>query len=102
MKIVGEIVVEGLKMQGVSDNTFLGKQQEDIRKQEDDQIKERSIEDNIQVINDVKETRRDEEMNEKVPTFLYEKGLNENLHVKTLINTGLTDEYIRLVGIDKF
>jgi len=82
-------------------NVILEKHQEDmIHKQDKDQMKDRSIEDNIQVIKDIKEIRRDEEINEKVATFLHEKGLNKNF-IETLINIGLTDEYVRLAEIDK-
>jgi len=93
-------------MQEINDNTFLEKQQENIiHKQEREQIKERSIDDNIQVIKDVKKTNRkgreDEEINEKVVTFLHEKGLSKNL-VKTLINVGLMDEHVRLAVINQF
>lgn len=88
-------------MQEINDNTFLEKQQEDIiREQEEDQVEERSIED-IQVIKDVKETRKTEETNEKVATFLHEKGLSDNL-VKTLINSDLTDEHVRLAELINF
>jgi len=80
-------------------NVILGKQQEDmIHKQDEGQMKDRSIEDNIQVIKDVKETRRDEEIDEKIATFLHEKSLNKNL-IETLINIGLTDEHVRLAEI---
>ncbi|XP_011869587.1 PREDICTED: uncharacterized protein LOC105562982 isoform X2 [Vollenhovia emeryi] len=81
----------------INDNTFLEKQHEDIvRKQEEAQVKERLIEDNVEMIKDVRATRRDEETDGKVATFLQEKGLSENL-VKTLINTGLTNEHVRLL-----
>lgn len=88
-----------LKMQEI--NIFLEEEQEDIIRKQEDQVKEKSIED-IQVIKEVKETIRDKEIDEKIVTFLYEKGLNENL-VKTLIDTDcLTDEHVRLARIDKF
>lgn len=95
-----------INMQEINDNTFLEKQQENIiHKKEGDQIKESSIDDNIQVIKDVKETKReereDEEINEKVVTFLHEKGLSKNL-IKTLINASLTDEHVRLAIINQF
>lgn len=78
------------------------KQEDVMHNQEEDQIKEeRSTEDNVQVINDVKETRRAEEINGKAATFLHEKDLNKNL-VETLSDTDLTDEYVRLAGIDEY
>lgn len=98
-----EIVIDILKMQEINDNIFLEKQQEDIirKKQEQDQVKERSIED-IQIIKEVKGTIKNEEIDEKIVRFLYEKGLSENF-IKILINTDcLTDEHVRLARIDKF
>lgn len=87
-------------MQESDDNIFLEKQQENVIhvKQEEDEAKERSAVDDMKVIKDVKEMRRDEEIDGKVATFLHEKGLSENL-IETLINTGLTDERVRLAGI---
>lgn len=87
-------------MQRINDNTFLGKQQENVMRKQEDQLKERAIEDNV-VINDIKEIRRGEEINEKVATFFYEKDLNRNL-VETLNDTGVTNEYIRLARTDKY
>ncbi|XP_077260025.1 uncharacterized protein LOC143896224 [Temnothorax americanus] len=78
-----------LKMQEIKDNTFLEKQQEDM---EEDAVKEKSMEDNVRVIKDAKETRKDEE----IAIFLHEKGLNENL-VETSRDTSLTDEHVRLL-----
>jgi len=83
-------------------NVILEKHQEEdmIHKQDKDQMKDRSIENNIQVIKDIKETKRDEEIDEKVATFLHEKSLNKNL-IESLINIGLTDKHVRLAEIDK-
>jgi len=88
-----------LKMQEINGNMFLEKQQEDMILKQEDQVKEKSVEDNIQVIKDVEETKKDKEIDEKIAIFLHEKDLNENL-IEKLIDTGLTDEYIRLAGID--
>lgn len=72
--------------------------------QSQEQLEEKLIEViEEEVIKEVKETeenKRDEEIDERIATFLHEKGLSENL-VKTLINAGITDELIRLTKIDK-
>ncbi|KAG5325640.1 DYDC2 protein, partial [Pseudoatta argentina] len=83
-------------MQEINDNMFLENQQEDmIYKHENQMMKEKSIED-IQVIKNIKETKKNEEIDEKIAKFLHEKDLDENL-IETLINIGLTDEHIRLL-----
>ncbi|KAG5339583.1 DYDC2 protein, partial [Acromyrmex charruanus] len=83
-------------MQEINDNMFLENQQEDmIYKHENQMMKEKSIED-IQVIKNIKETKKNEEIDEKIAKFLREKDLDENL-IETLINIGLTDEHIRLL-----
>ncbi|KYN18796.1 DPY30 domain-containing protein 2 [Trachymyrmex cornetzi] len=69
---------------------FLKKQQENMIRKQEDQVKEKLVEDNIQVIKNVKETKKDEEIDEKIAIFLHKKDLNENL-IETLINIGLTD-----------
>lgn len=97
LRIVGQVVMDVVKTQRINDNTFLGKQQEDVMHKEEDQLKE----DNVQAMNDVKETRRGEEINGKVATFLHEKDLSGNL-VETSSDTDVTDEYVRLDGIDKY
>ncbi|XP_036147510.1 uncharacterized protein LOC114254842 isoform X2 [Monomorium pharaonis] len=79
-------------MQEINDNTILEKQQEDVIRKPKDQ--EGSIKDNVQVIKNVKEIGRNEEIDEKA-TFLHEKDLNEDF-VKTLSNTDLTDKHISL------
>ena len=96
---MGEVKI--LKMQEINSNMFLEKQQEDMILKQEDQVKEKSVEDNIQVTKnvEVEETKKDKEIDEKIAIFLYEKDLNENL-IEKLIDTGLTDEYIRLAGID--
>ena len=94
---MGEVKI--LKMQEINSNMFLEKQQEDMILKQEDQVKEKSVEDNIQVTKNVEETKKDKEIDEKIAIFLYEKDLNENL-IEKLIDTGLTDEYIRLAGID--
>ncbi|KMQ95380.1 dpy30 domain-containing protein 2 [Lasius niger] len=84
----------------ISDDTVLEEQsEEDVHEQDEEkQLEERSIEE-IEVIKEVKETEkseRDDEIDKSIATFLREKGLSENL-IKTLINTGLTDEHVRLL-----
>ncbi|XP_029665432.1 uncharacterized protein LOC115236856 [Formica exsecta] len=75
--------------------------EEDVQElDEEEQLEEKSIEViEEEAIKEVKETeknKRDEEIDKSIATFLREKNLSENL-VKTLINTGLTDEHIRLL-----
>ncbi|XP_011689223.1 PREDICTED: uncharacterized protein LOC105450849 [Wasmannia auropunctata] len=86
-------------MQEINDNISLEMQQEVdiICKQKEGQVKEGSLENNIQVIKDVKNPRSHEEINGRVMTFLHEKGLSENLIKTLIINTGLTDEHVRLL-----
>lgn len=85
----------------ISDYTILEKQSEEdvYERNEAEQLEEKSIEE-IEVIKEVKETkknkREDEEIDKSIATFLREKDLSENL-VKTLINTGLTDEHVRFL-----
>ncbi|KAM0726365.1 DPY30 domain-containing protein 2 [Formica fusca] len=75
--------------------------EEDVQElDEEEQLEEKSIEViEEEAIKEVKETeknKRDEEIDKSIATFLREKNLSENL-VKTLINTDLTDEHIRLL-----
>lgn len=95
--------MEVLETQEMNDNTFLEEQEKDVIREQEDQ-KESSKEDDIQVIiNDVEEIKGDEEKeeDEKVErTFFYEKDLSENL-VETLIKTDLTDEHVRLAEMDQ-
>ncbi|XP_025074429.1 uncharacterized protein LOC105428965 [Pogonomyrmex barbatus] len=81
-------------MQEIND-IVLEEEQEDINEQED-QSEERSTEDEIRMIKKAKESKKDEEIDEKIVTFLHEKGLSENL-IKTLIKNDLTDEHIRFL-----
>lgn len=89
-----------VKMLKINDDTILEKQsEEDVQElDEEEQLEEKSIEViEEEAIKEVKETeknKRDEEIDKSIATFLREKNLSENL-VKTLINTGLTDEHIR-------
>lgn len=89
-------------MQEISDDTVLEEESEkNIHEQdEEEQLEERSIEGEIEeVIKEVREiedNERDEETDKNIATFLRKKGLSENL-IKTLINTDLTDEHVRLI-----
>lgn len=87
-------------MQEVDNNIILEEQQErdtNFHEQNEGQLSDESIEE-IQVIKEVKEfdaTEEHEEANKNIVIFLRAKGLSDDL-VKTLINTDLTDEYVRL------
>ncbi|KAL6259905.1 hypothetical protein P5V15_009816 [Pogonomyrmex californicus] len=81
-------------MQEIND-ILLEEEQEDINEQEDES-EERSTEDEIRMIKKAKEPKKDEKIDEKIVTFLHEKGLSENL-IKTLIKNDLTDEHIRFL-----
>lgn len=59
----------------------------------EDKLEENSDVEDTQVIERVKESEKDED--KKITTFLRGKGLSETL-IKTLIDTGLTSENVRL------
>lgn len=84
----------------ISDDTISKKRQEDVNlgEQDKEQLTEESSQEIIQESEEAKEIERhkeEDEADERIATFLHERGLSENL-IKTLINNDLTDEYILL------
>lgn len=83
-----------------SDDAILKNRQEDVNfcEQDEGRMTDESSQEIIQASEEGKEIERSkggEEADKIIATFLHGKGLSENL-IKTLINTDLTDEYIRL------
>jgi len=71
--------------------------------QKENQLEEK-LEEEILPIKKIKETnkiKKIEEADKKITKLLYQKGLSENL-VQTLIDTGFTDEHIKLAKVIKF
>ncbi|XP_020292217.1 60S ribosome subunit biogenesis protein NOP8-like [Pseudomyrmex gracilis] len=94
----------------MSDNAILEEQQENedvtneweyvtYEQKEEDKLEKISDVEDAQVIEKAKELEKseeDEDADKKIMTFLREKGLSKTL-IKTLINTGLTNENVRLL-----
>lgn len=96
----------------MSDDAVLEEQQreedvmnerEDVMDEQEEQfIKKNSVEDTqaIERTKEIRESDKNEDADKKITTFLHGKGLSETL-IKTLINSGLTNENVRLAEINK-
>lgn len=108
---VKETVTERLKMQRADDDTIFEQQQEDeiFLKQTDGHSPGESVEE-VQASKEIEEIQASkgieafdtsgehEEAEKNIVVFLRAKGLSNDL-VKTLIDTDLTDEYVRLAFV---
>lgn len=77
-------------------------EREDVMYEQEEQLKKNSVEDTqaIERTKKVGESDENEDANKKITAFLHGKGLSETL-IKTLIDSGLTSENVRLAEINK-
>lgn len=77
-------------------------EREDVMHEQEEQLKKNSVEDTqaIERTKKVGESDENEDADKKITAFLHGKGLSEIL-IKTLIDSGLTSENVRLAEINK-